>query len=212
MKFGMGVGLKNSRNYNAGYAMQFNGTDEYLTRALPTNLLTGTTSDFTSAGSRPTGWDSGLGVTWNQTGILGSTGTNVIKISANGGYAIYENLTVDKKYKLKVRYQSNVPLRLSSDGSGNRYGTLPATSQWNTVYITFTTVNTKLSFNFGTGVSGTAYIDVINITEDWKLDLNESYELIKHSMNRDFERTLGAEIATGTVTIGEKVYSYSRNS
>lgn len=174
------------------YALQFNGTDEYLTRALPVNLLTGNRNDYVSAGTMPAGF-SASGATWNQTGITGSTSTNVVKLTGTEAFIMYTGLTVGKKYKLRVRWFGDSALRIGSTAAGADYATVAVTTQWNTVIRTFTALSTSIAFSMA---SGTGYIDFLNFTEDWKLDLNESWELIKHSNNRDFE---GTDIAfTGT--------------
>lgn len=107
MNLGLGLGLEKAPTgmlpFNK-YALNFNGTDEYLSRALPVNLLTGNTNNFTSAGSRPTGWAIGSGETWNQTGIIGSTSTNVLKLSGTNARAQYSNLVVGQKYKMRLRF------------------------------------------------------------------------------------------------------------
>lgn len=175
------------------YAASFNGTDENLTRALPVNLLTGNQNDFVSAGTIPAGF-SASGATWNQTGISGSTSTNAVKLTGTNAYAMYTGLTVGKKYKLRVRWYGDSALRIGSSSEGSDYGTVAPTTQWNRIIRTFVAVSTSISFSMA---SGTGYIDFINFTEDWKLDLNESYELIKHSDNRDFEGTDIAYTGTG---------------
>lgn len=165
------------------YALQFNGTDEYLTRALPTNLLTGKENDFYPAGSRPAGWLEGSGETWNQVGISGSTTSMVLKLAGSSARAIYGGLTIGQKYKMRIRWYGDSALNIGSVAGSGDYFIIAATTQWNTVIVTFTAVSTSISFGIA---SGTGYIDFFNFTPDWKLDLNESWELIKHSNNRTF--------------------------
>lgn len=180
--------------YHGQKASVLDGTTQYWSEALPTNVLTGTQNDFVSAGTLPSGF-SASGATWNQTGILGSTSTNVLKLTGTNAYAMFTGLTVGKKYKLKVRWFGDNTLRIGSTSTGSDYATISATTQWNRVERTFTATAASISLSIA---SGTVYIDILNFTEDWKLDLNESYELIKHSMNRDFEQTLGTELWTNT--------------
>ena len=67
---------------------------------------------------------------------------------------------------------------------------MPQTTQWNTKVLTGVGIDVNNGYFLIYNNSATActmYIESITIIEDWKLDLNESYELIKHSMDRDFE-------------------------
>lgn len=55
MKFGMGVGLNNPRNTNAEYALEFNGTNEYLYKSIYTGIALFNSSTVTG-GNSPTNW------------------------------------------------------------------------------------------------------------------------------------------------------------
>ena len=172
---------------NHEWAIEFNGTDEYLTKASPTNILTNGTFE---TGSNTDSWTTAGTVLFNDT-ETGKTGNYCCKITYSGGGSIYKTtfLTASKKYKMTVRYKSTSELRIGLPVTGNGYKQLPVTSQWNTAIFTFTAdaSNTGLSFNIASGI---VWIDDISIKLDWKLDLNEEYELINHSVNRDFEQTL----------------------
>ena len=167
------------------YALEFNGTDEYLTRALPQNLLTNGTFE---TGVNTDNWSTGGTVTFNavETGMTGNYCCKIENLSGNAWIYKASWLTGGKKYKLVVRYKGTAYLSIGWNGNSAGYGSYPATSQWNTIVRTFTASTSADYFRFLTG-NGTMWIDDISIVEDWKLDLNESWELIKHSNNRDFE-------------------------
>lgn len=179
--------------YNGQKASVLDGTSQYWSKALPTNLLTNGTFE---TGVNTDGWTLFGTITFNDT-ETGKTGNYCAKIVATGVQGLFKVglLTVGKKYKLTVRYKGTVGLSIGRNGSSNQYGSYPATSQWNTVVCTFTS-NTNSDFLLYTSAAGTLWIDDISITEDWKLDLNESHELIKHSINRDFEQTLSTIYST----------------
>lgn len=172
--FGVNRGGASNNRFNQ-HALTFNGTDEYLTRALPTNLLTGTVNDWSSPGSKPSGWQAGVGAVWDST-EAGRTGTYAVGCASTG--ISIPSFTVGQKYKVKIRYKSTATVNFAST-------TLIIASTWNTAYVTFVATTTALAINS----SASFFLDVLNFTPDWKLDLNEQYELIKHSDNRDFADT-----------------------
>jgi hypothetical protein len=169
--------------YHNKKASSLDGTIQYWSRALPVNILTGNQNNWVPTGSVPSGWQGSSGVTWNQTGIAGSTGTYVIQLSGNDQYIYYTGLTIGKKYKLRIRCYSDNGINIGNDTGDTSYGVLESTNYWNTVVRTFTATTDKLYFT----ASGNIYIDIINIREDRKLDATEEWELIRHSTNRDFE-------------------------
>ena len=187
-------GLASSITGSNNYVLDFNGTDEYLYRSLPVNLLANGTFE---TGVNTDSWSTDGAWTWNDT-ELGKTGNYCAKVVGSSQAQMYKNnfLTVGKKYKLSMRYKANDTVSLRDGRDGTIIKTFPATSQWNQVYYTFTATTVNFSLR---AYATTVWYDDISITEDWKLDLNESYELIKHSMNRDFEQTLGNNLITNGV-------------
>ena len=192
--------IPNRIDQNTGYAMSFNGTDEYLTRALPTDIVSNLFVPATATGGNaPTNW-SKVGTAGNttisySTSEAGSSGCLKVVFnssSANGIKSTF-NLTAGKKYKITIRYKSTANIIMGAYGLNySYYRGFDATSQWNTVVRTLTAhPDGSVGIWIWTNVSGTTLlIESISIVEDWKLDLNESHELIKHSINRDFEQTL----------------------
>lgn len=190
------------QNGSGGFAMEFNGTDEYLTRALPTNLLINGTFE---TGVNTDGWTVGGTAVWNDT-ETGKTGNYCLKLTGSAGIITKSGiLTIGKKYKLAIRYKSINTLQVRNSGSGSTYVAFGSTSQWNQIYYTFTATSTDLVLRIN---SDTAWIDDISIVEDWKMDLNESYELIKHSINRDFEQSY-VTTYTSNFTAGVDTWNYS---
>jgi hypothetical protein len=176
--------------YTDMYAMEFNGTDEYLRRALPTNIAGFDLSALAhGSNSLPAGW-----AYYNISGTISTAEIGSVKCVTIPNVGFYRtiymsSLTIGKKYKAVIRYKTTSTVGIGSVATGNRvYGELPSTTQWNTVTRTFVATTTTFCFvDIGTGIT---HIDSITLTEDWKLDLNESFELIKHSKNMDFETTL----------------------
>lgn len=171
---GIGMGMVTGGGKGAPFnrwALSFNGTDEYLTRALPTNILTGTVNDWSSAGTLPSGWVAGNADFQDTT--AGKTGTYAVKLPEG---AIIPGFVIGQKYKLKMRYICIGGGCFVDDTSFIESAT------WNTAYKTFTATATTVAIVSQVDL----YIDVLNFTPDWKLDLNEQYELIKHSDNRNF--------------------------
>lgn len=199
---GLSMSLVRGGGVPADFALEFNGSDEYLQIALPSDV-----ASFNPATTNG-GWSitGAATINSNVTTELGSAiciRINTTNVSA--GIIKLAFLTVGKKYKLKIRYKSTVEVKFGNLESSSRYFTVGATTQWNTIERTINCVEDgNLRITSNTVSAGTILIESVTITEDWKLDLNESYELIKHSMNRDFEQTLGAELNSGTVTIGKK--------
>ena len=83
LKLGLGLGVNSGNGVRADYALEFNGTDEYLQIALPDNelLASAGVTDFYSSGSAIAGWTAGDNVTWNGT-ETGKTYANTILIPA----------------------------------------------------------------------------------------------------------------------------------
>lgn len=188
---------------NLGYALEFNGTDEYLQIALPSDIAVFDLSALAHGStSLPANWTSYQATHYISTSESGSS--KCIYWTAAGTAQLYRSgLTIGKKYKLAVRYKSSASVRLGKTvGNDNSYGNLITTSEWNTTTLIFTAQTT--TFTIGIAAAGTIYIESITIKEDQGFDLNKDQEQILHSKNWDFERTLGTEIASGTVTIGSK--------
>jgi len=186
---GLAAGITGSINY----ALDLNGNNEYLYIISPQNLLSD--GGFTN-GTNADSWNTTGTVLFNDTEI-GKSGNYCVKIVSSGTQGLYKTgfVTVGKKYKLSIRYKGTTTLNIGRTDNIIAYGTVSATSQWNTVIRTFV-ANTDTSLFLYTGTSGTIWLDDIDIREDWKLDLNESYDLIKHSFNRTFEQTLGNDLIT----------------
>lgn len=180
--FGFGVN-RGALGALPDFALEFNGTDEYLQIALPNNIASGTVNDWTSSGSIPAGWStSGIGtITWDNT-ETGKTGTYCLKVEYLSSTTIIKipGLTIGKKYKIKIRYKGVLAVRNGNTDTSINLGT---TSEWNTKSFIKTAVGTEYWFNVS---SGTAYIDSISIKEDQGFDLNKDQEQILHSRNALF--------------------------
>ena len=187
-----------NRSVFTDYALEFNGTDEFLQIALPSELVTnGNFETFPS-------WSSGNTISFAQDTETGKQGNYCAKwvfgIGGNLTIATASALVVGQKYKVKMYYKSTTDIVFQS--STTTVYTLKATSEWNYISFIFTAVGTTVRFYSAT-VAGTAFLDNVSMVFDQGFDLNKDQEQILHSKNCDFERTLGAEIATGTVTIGK---------
>lgn len=183
MNLGLGLGtnkIGGNRNRFNQYALTYNGTDEYLTRALPVNLLTGNANDWSSAGTLPTGWTAD-GVDFDST-ETGKTGTYAVYIPVGQAVTI-PGFTVGRKYKIKIRYKGGGTSFNISNGA-QLFDKIVSTT-WNTIYFTFTATATTLIF----ASDSDWFLDVLSFIPDWKTDLNEQYELIKHSDDREFGDT-----------------------
>ena len=188
-----------NRSVFTDYALEFNGTDEYLQIALPSELVTnGNFETFPS-------WSSGNTILFTQDTETGKQGNYCAKwVFGNGGNLTITTgsaLVVGQKYKVKMYYKSTTDIVFQS--SITTVYTLKATSEWNYISFIFTAVGTTVRFYSAT-VAGTAFFDNVSMVSDQGFDLNKDQEQILHSKNWDFERTLGTELATGTVTIGKK--------
>lgn len=193
MKFGMGVGLKNARNYNADYALEFDGSAEYLQIALPADLAVFTPSTI-SAGSAPTGWTkNGTPTITYEVTESGSSGC--MKVVGIGGIWKNATLTTGKKYKISLRYKSTGDLYFGYNGSSTGYGAKGfATSEWNTITFIITAVDAFIFIRSTTSI--TYFVESLTIKEDQGFDLNRDQEQILHSKNWDFERTLSTIYAS----------------
>jgi len=166
----------------ADYALEFNGTDEYLQIALPNNIASGTANDWVSAGSKPAGWAETGTIVWNVTSEIGTTSTYSVSLYRSGGPSTeitIPGLTAGKKYKLRLRYKGT-SCYISYGGAPT---TFLSTSEWNAITIIFTAVGTN--FYIGSS-SGTCYVDYLSIKEDQGFDLNKDQEQILHSRNAMF--------------------------
>ena len=101
-------GLAQGVSGRDNYALEFNGTDEYLTRALPQDQA-GFNPATISGGNPPTNWSKygTLTITY-ETGELGSTGCMKVITSGFAGISRDIVVTTGKKYKLKIRYKSTI--------------------------------------------------------------------------------------------------------
>ena len=98
MRLGVSLGVNSGGGVPADYALEFNGTDEYLQIALPAELVangnfeTGTNSFWSTAGTTPDWANTEVGKTGNYCLKLTKTGavTNLYRVGL---------LTVGKKYK-----------------------------------------------------------------------------------------------------------------
>ena len=179
-----------NRSVFTDYALEFNGTDEYLQIALPSDVASFNPATI-SGGNPPTGWTKyGASTITYETSEIGSSGCMKMVTASNLGI-LRDGLTIGKKYKLVVRYKG-ASLLIGRNGEATRYKTFGATSEWNTVTLIFTPdtfTHVTLQAN------GTIFIESVSIKEDQGFDFNKDQEQILHSKNWDFERTLGAEIA-----------------
>ncbi|MCA0387604.1 MAG: hypothetical protein LCH52_03830 [Bacteroidetes bacterium] len=168
---------------NLGYAMEFNGSDEYLQIALPLNILNASANDLYSVGSAIAGWTDD-GINWAGT-TTGKTYTNTIIISADKGTSkTISGLIVGQKYKFKIRYQAGEDGLTFGSGLGT-YFVLPDTlGEWNTVSKIFTAESTLIVFD--APASGACIIDYISVKFDQGFDLNRDQEQILHSNNWNF--------------------------
>jgi hypothetical protein len=189
------------QNGSGGFAMEFNGTDEYLQIALPSDLASFTPSTI-SAGSAPTGWTKlGSPTITYETTESGSSGC--MKVVGIGGIWKNASLTTGKKYKIALRYKSTGDVYFGHNGSSTGYGAKGfATSEWNTITFIITAVDAFIFIRSTTSI--TYFIESITIKEDQGFDLNKDQEQILHSKNSAMEQTFGAELATGALTLGTK--------
>ena len=185
-----------NRSVFTDYALEFNGTDEYLQIALPSELavfdLSALAHGYVGA---PAGWTTSSTTATVKTDVVGSS--KCLEMNGTGGL-IKSLLTSGKKYKIKIRYKANVPLNIGRAGNSSIFASLPATSEWNTISKVIAADVTGTILFFTSTTSGLSWIESITIVEDQGFDLNKDQEQILHSKNWNFERTLGAEIATGT--------------
>lgn len=178
------------------------GSSQYWQLALPAELA-GFNPSTISGGSAPTGWTKFYTPTITyETTESGSSGCMKMVAVGHSGVYINSGLVVGKKYKIALRYKSTNVLRVGYSASGNEFYELSATSEWCTAtkILTYSGAG-YISFNI---LSGTLFIESISVKLDQGFDLNRDQEQILHSKNWDFERTLGTELASGTVTIGSK--------
>jgi hypothetical protein len=194
MRFGMGIGLKNARNYNADYALEFNGTNEYLQIALPSDLAIFDLSALAHGStSLPTGWGVlGTATTVISTTTPGSSKCMVVTCPANSGIRKQAlTLTSGKKYKFTVKYKQTGSTQLYfGQNNGGYVYILPQTSEWSSITLAGTATNNDYFFVYNnSGTACTFHIEYITVKEDQGFDLNKDQEQILHSKNWDFERT-----------------------
>jgi len=183
------------------YALEFNGTDEYLQIALPNNelLASAGTADFYSSGSAIAGWIETGAIDWAET-IEGMTYSNTINIDTESGISkTIANLVIGQKYKLKVRYRCDSSSFCIGSGIGlNDYFLLPNSfGEFNTVSKIFVAVSTTI---FIGSLDNTASFDYASIKRDQGFDLNKDQEMILHSKNWDFEGSTTDWAGTGNHT------------
>lgn len=180
LSFGFGVN-KAGQGALPDYALEFNGSDEYLQITLPNNELLATPGvvDFYSSGSVIAGWTA-TGIDWAGA-TAGKTYTNTIVGEANEFIQkTISGLVVGQKYKLKLRYQSTDSFVIS-DGT-TPYFTLQASTDWNTVSKIFTATGTTIKFTS----AGAWVLDWASVKFDQGFDLNKDQEQILHSRNAEF--------------------------
>jgi hypothetical protein len=173
-------------------AANFNGTNQYMQIALPSEMITNGTFE---AGTNTFSWipDANFTVTYNDTEV-GKTGSYCMKIVtsiAGSYYSIYKPslLTIGKKYKLKMRYKSTCSISFVYNTNGNNV--FSATSEWNTISFVFTANGVDFGIQqYSAAAGSTIWIDDISIKEDQGFDLNKDQEQILNSKNWNFERTL----------------------
>ena len=190
-----------NRSVFTDYALEFNGTDEYLQIALPSELavfdLSALAHGYVGA---PAGWTTSSTTATVKTDVVGSS--KCLEMNGTGGL-IKSLLTSGKKYKIKIRYKANVPLNIGRAGNSSIFASLPATSEWNTISKVIAADVTGTILFFTSTTSGLSWIESITIVEDQGFDLNKDQEQILHSKNWDFERTLGAELVTNGGATGQ---------
>lgn len=183
--------------------LDLDGQNEYLYRSLPTDIAlfisSATAGNWTATGSPlPT-------ITANLTTEPGST--NCIRIAATtSGQGIMKIgfLTVGKRYKCKIRVSGGA-VNIGNAGNLSAYRTIGASSQWNAASFIFTATETGLYVT--SAASGNIHVEYLTVTLDWGLDLNKDEEMIRHSKNRDFEQTLGAEKYSSFVNMSSNPYN-----
>lgn len=166
----------------ADYALEFNGTDEYLSIALPNNelLASAGVTDFYSSGSAIAGW-SADSIDWAGT-TVGKTYTNTIV--GGDGLSITKTISgliIGQKYKLKLRFQSDGEFFVN-DGTSEYFNLGTSSGEWNTVSKIFTATTTTISF---TGTVGWV-LDYASVKRDQGFDSNKDQEQILHSRNAEF--------------------------
>jgi len=181
LKLDLGLGVNSGNGVPSDYALEFNGTDEYLQIALPNNelLASAGTADFYSSGSAIAGW-AATGIDWAGA-TAGKTYTNTIVGEANEFIQkTISGLVIGQKYKLKLRYQSADSF-IISDGT-TPYFTLAASADWNTVSKIFTATGTTIKITS----AGAWVLDYASVKLDQGFDLNKDQEQIIHSRNTLF--------------------------
>jgi len=196
LKLDLGLGVNSGNGVPSDYALEFNGTDEYLQIALPNNelLASAGTADFYSSGSAIAGW-AATGIDWAGA-TSGKTYTNTIVGDANEFIQkTISGLVVGQKYKLKLRYQSADSFVIS-DGT-TPYFTLQASTDWNTVSKIFTATGTTIKITS----AGAWVLDYASVEFDQGFDLNKDQEQILHSRNYEFNNATTDWAALGNHSV-----------
>ncbi len=188
--------------YHGLKASVLDGSSQYWQLALPNDRavfdLTALSHGSTSL---PTGWTKQAPATTTvRTDVMGSAKCVEVLFGSNAGIYQAGILTIGKKYKVSFRYKANYFFRIGSLTAAYRQPS--ATAEWNSITFVFTADSTDFYIR-GEGAYY-AWIESLTIKEDQGLDANEDKERILHSKNAESERTLGAELSSGTVTIGKR--------
>jgi hypothetical protein len=197
----IGIGLANRQEKALQKALSFNGTDEYLYKALPVNLLTGSQSTFADNNH---GWTG-----YNISNPTAAGGVLPFTLAASGASGIRFNSiitgAIGTKYYVscKMRCTAGIPTPLAM-GNGNGGGiTFTPTNQWSVFEGISTILQTggTLFIYSGSSSNSSSYeIDDVVIKRDWKLDLNGT-ELIKHSVNTNAEIALNNVYRSNFATV-----------
>lgn len=198
LKLDLGLGVNSGNGVPSDYALEFNGTDEYLQIALPAELITNGTFE-----TNVTGWSTGTTTSFAQDTESGKQGNYCAKwvylsSSSIATPTLNSNLVIGQKYKVKLWYKATTGLYFKS-GNSSTVKTLSATSEWNYVSFTFTAVQTFVSIWAAT--AGTAFLDNISLVFDQGFDLNKDQEMILHSKNWDFEGSTTDWAGTGNHSV-----------
>lgn len=180
----LGFGVNRGGGVQPDFALEFNGTDEYLQIALPSELITNGTFE-----TNVLNYSSGNTTSFAQDTEAGKQGNYCAKwIFGVGGSLtpdINSALVVGQKYKVKLYYKSTTDITFQSSAT-NVY-TLKATSEWNYVSFIFTALTGSGNLRFYSAtVAGTAFFDNISVKHDQGFDLNKDQEQILHSRNALF--------------------------